>query len=68
MLIAPPWWLLFVQDSMYRLGIITGFITFFLALVFSISGALPFECLVATAGYFFFFFFLFQASLAKDLL
>ncbi|KAJ5381591.1 uncharacterized protein N7496_004019 [Penicillium cataractarum] len=51
MLVAPQWWLLFVQDKVYQLGIITGFIVLFLALVATLTGAKPFESLAATAAY-----------------
>lgn len=51
MLIAPQWWLLFVQDRRIQLGIITGFIIIFLVLVATVTGARPFESLAATAAY-----------------
>ncbi|KAF9891652.1 hypothetical protein FE257_003664 [Aspergillus nanangensis] len=51
MLIAPLWWLLLVETPAYRLGIISGFTTLFLALVTAISGAGPFETLASTAAY-----------------
>lgn len=51
MLIAPQWWLLFVEDRRYQLGIITGFIMLFLALVAILTRAKPFESLAATAAY-----------------
>lgn len=51
MLIAPQWWLLFVQDRRVQLGIITGFIILFLVLVATVTGARPFESLAATAAY-----------------
>lgn len=50
MLIAPLWWLLFVEAPAYRLGIISGFMTLFLVLVASVSGARTFETLGATAA------------------
>lgn len=51
MLITPQWWLLFVENKTYHLGIITGFIALFLALLSTVSGARPFESLAGTAAY-----------------
>lgn len=51
MLVAPPWWLLLVQDKTKQLAIITGFIVLFLALLATLSAATPFESLAATAAY-----------------
>jgi hypothetical protein len=50
MLIAPLWILMYVQSNAKQLGIITGFIALFLALVQSVTIAKPFESLAATAA------------------
>jgi len=49
MLIIPLWWLLFVQNRVYQLAIITGFIGLFLALISYSTVARPFESLAAAA-------------------
>ena len=50
MLVAPLWVLEFVDGSVRRLGLITGFIVLFLVLVATVSEARPFESLAATAA------------------
>jgi hypothetical protein len=50
MLIAPLWILMYIQSNPVRLGIITGFIAVFLALIQSVTVAKPFESLAATAA------------------
>jgi hypothetical protein len=50
MLIGPLWILYIVNSAERRLGIITGFIVLFAALVFSATRAKIFEGLAATAG------------------
>ena len=50
MLVGPLWILYVVQGAERRLGVITGFIVLFAALVFLATKARPFEGLAATAG------------------
>jgi uncharacterized membrane protein len=50
MLVAPLWWLLFVDNKTIQLAIITCFITLFLSLISSVTVAKPFESLAATAA------------------
>jgi hypothetical protein len=50
MLIGPLWILYAVSDSKGRLGVITGFIILFAALIFLATSARTFEGLAATAG------------------
>lgn len=50
MLIVPLWVLAVTHGTMARLGVITGFIMFFLALVAFATVARPFESLAATAA------------------
>ena len=49
MLIGPLWWLYEVQDSTYRLAIITGFIILF-SILLGATQAKPHETMAATAG------------------
>ncbi|KAK0644301.1 hypothetical protein B0T16DRAFT_460373 [Cercophora newfieldiana] len=51
LLLGPMWTLHFVVDGVKRLGIITGFIFLFTALLSSATIAKPFEVLAATAAY-----------------
>lgn len=50
LLLGPMWTLQFVADDVKRLGIITGFILLFTALLASATVAKPFEVLAATAA------------------
>lgn len=50
MLITPLWWLIFVENKIKQLGIITGFIVLFMFLISSVTVAKPFETLAGTAG------------------
>jgi hypothetical protein len=50
MLIGPLWILYIVQGAERRLGVITGFIVLFAALVFLSTSARTYEGLAATAG------------------
>ena len=50
MLIGPLWILYVVADPTGRLGVITGFIILFAALIFLLTSARAFEGLAATAG------------------
>jgi hypothetical protein len=50
MLIAPLWWLNFVSNNTVRLGIITGFVHVFAAVLGGVTIAKPFETMAATAG------------------
>lgn len=50
LLIGPMWVLQFVADDVRRLGIITGFVLVFTALLASATVAKPFEVLAATAA------------------
>lgn len=51
LLFGPMWWLHWVSKDIYRLGIITGFVTAFTSLASSAAGQRPFEILAATAAY-----------------
>jgi hypothetical protein len=51
LLFGPMWWLQFVADNVKRLGIITGFVTVFTALLTGVTVAKPFEVLAAAAAY-----------------
>ena len=51
MLLAPLWWLNYVSDTTKQLGIITGFLVFFVFLLSRATGAKPLETMAATAGY-----------------
>jgi hypothetical protein len=50
MLFGPLWWLAFIDSSIARLGITTGFVFFFTILLASATVAKPFEVLAATAA------------------
>ncbi|KAH0544937.1 hypothetical protein FGG08_001017 [Glutinoglossum americanum] len=50
MLIAPLWWLNSVTNNTIRLGIITGFVHVFAAILGGVTIAKPFETMAATAG------------------
>ena len=50
MIVAPLWWLLFVDSKTHQLAIITCFIALFLGLISSVTVAKPFESLAATAA------------------
>lgn len=50
MLIGPLWILYIVRGAERRLGVITGFVVLFAALVFFATTARPFETMAATAG------------------
>jgi Family of unknown function (DUF6594) len=50
LLLGPMWTLQFVADNVKRLGIITGFVLVFTALLTSATVAKPFEVLAATAA------------------
>ncbi|SPO07123.1 uncharacterized protein DNG_09817 [Cephalotrichum gorgonifer] len=51
LLLGPMWWLQFVRNPVYRLGVITGFVLLFTGLLASATVARPFEVLAATAAY-----------------
>ncbi len=51
MLIGPLWWLQNLSNSEVRLGVITGFLFAFMALLSILTVAKPFEVLAATAAY-----------------
>lgn len=51
MLIGPLWWLQNLSNSGKRLGVITGFLFVFTALLSMLTVAKPFEVLAATAAY-----------------
>lgn len=51
MLLAPMWWLKFVGDSTKKLGVMTGFICLFVALMSTATVNKPFEIVAATAAY-----------------
>ncbi|EXJ60198.1 hypothetical protein A1O7_04350 [Cladophialophora yegresii CBS 114405] len=50
MLVTPLWILMFVDQPIQQLGVITGFIVLFLGLIQSVTVARPFESLAATAA------------------
>ena len=50
LLFGPMWWLVFVSDTMARLGIITGFVAFFTLAVQWASDIQPWEVLAATTA------------------
>ena len=49
-LFAPMWWLEFVGNNLKRLGIITGFVLFFTALLGIATNAKPYEVLAAATA------------------
>lgn len=51
MLLGPIWWLEFVSGSKTRLGIITGFLAFFMGLMSLATVNRPFEVVAASAAY-----------------
>lgn len=51
MLLCPIWWLEYVNDSKTRLGIITGFLAFFMSLMSLATVNRPFEVVASSAAY-----------------
>lgn len=51
MLYGPLWWLNWVSRDVFRLGIITGFVTLFALGLSQVGEGKPFEVLAATAAY-----------------
>ena len=51
MLLGPIWWLEYVSDSKVRLGIITGFLAFFMGLMSLATVNRPFEVVASSAAY-----------------
>jgi hypothetical protein len=51
MLLSPMWWLEFVENSVYRLAIITGFLALFMIMMSAATVQKPFEVVAASAAY-----------------
>ena len=51
MLLAPLWWLEFVDNSKIKLAVMTGFICVFVGLMSTATVNKPFEIVAATAAY-----------------
>ncbi|KAK4494006.1 hypothetical protein PRZ48_015192 [Zasmidium cellare] len=51
LLFGPMWWLNYVSDDRYRLGIITGFVSLFATWLWMAAGPRAFEILAGTAAY-----------------
>ncbi|KAF2728845.1 hypothetical protein EJ04DRAFT_590275 [Polyplosphaeria fusca] len=51
MLLGPLWWLEFVNKSVYRLAIITGFMALFMVMMSAATVHRPFEVVAASAAY-----------------
>lgn len=51
MLLGPIWWLEYVSDSKVRLGVISGFLAFFMVLMSLATVNRPFEVVASSAAY-----------------